>query len=278
MQSDALRNLAISLVILTTALAGCAGDDAAPVDAGPTDVTTIDESPTAQTGSIQGLVVSDEEIPIPRVEVGVVDLDATATTGANGTFEFRGVPLGKHTIAANRLGYASVAQSVDVLPGEVVETTIVLEALEVSDPYFLSLPHAALHEVGEKWATWALSLAEVDQCTGCTWTDAPPEGSTHLVVEVFGAHSFAKPTGADREWYWLFSEGNGNGSLIVQGEFDLPIRLELDADDYEGTTNFWSQLLCEEQWVCFQERRDVWLTFFYEHDEIPDGFTAAPPE
>lgn len=278
MRTHAFRDLAFALVLLTTTLAGCAGGDDPAGPAATGDVTTIDETPTAQNGGIRGIVLDDEERPLAGVEVGLVVLEATATTAENGTFEFRGVPAGAHTIAANRLGYVSIAKSVDVAPGEVADITITLQALEVSDPYFLSLPHAALHEVGEKWATWALSLAEIDQCSGCTWTDTPPEGSTHLLIEVFGEHSIAKPTGADREWYWIFSEGNGNGSVLAEGEFDLPIRLELDADEYDGTTNFWSQLLCEEQWICFQERRDVWLTFFYEHDEIPDAFTAAPPE
>jgi hypothetical protein len=61
---------------------------------------------------------------------------------------------------------------------------------------------------------------------------------------------------AGREWYWLFSEGNGNGSETMRGEFDLPIRIELERDDYEGTTNVWSEVLCEAQWSCFQEQRD----------------------
>jgi hypothetical protein len=70
--------------------------------------------------------------------------------------------------------------------------------------------------------------------------------------------------------------GNGNGSEIRRGEFDVPVRIELEHDDYEGTTNFWSEVLCEAQWFCFQEKRDVWITFFDEFDEIPEGFTAGP--
>lgn len=278
MQVGGFRGLLLAFVVASTALAGCAGGDAAPEETqGPGAVATLEPTTGTEAGTIRGSVTTDEGIPIGGATVGIVGLDAEAKTGDNGSFEFRGVTPGTYGVAVNKLGFESVAKSVEVLPGEVAEVTIELAAIVVSDPYFLSIPHAVLHEIGEKWATWALSLAEVDQCSGCTWTDTPPEGSTHMLVEIFGAHSIAKPTG-DREWYWLFDEGNGNGSEITRGEFDLPIRIELEEDDYEGTTNFWSQILCEEQWICFQERRDVWVTFFYEYDEIPEGFTAAPPE
>ncbi len=136
MQVRARIVLALAALVV---LSGCAGADptpaAAPSTTAPPPVATV------ETGSISGVVVSEEELPIADVDVVLGDMKNVTQTDAAGAFVFNGLEPGPYTILVARLGYDSVARSIDAVAGEVVEVRIELKVLLLKpEPYFVMMP------------------------------------------------------------------------------------------------------------------------------------------
>lgn len=105
--------------MVSMVLAGCAsGGDVAPVDDGP-DGPTV----TEDTGAIDGIVLSEDLLPIKGATVALKsNLSDTRTTGADGKFSFSNVPPGEDFVLVSKLGFADSQQRVEIVAGEV--TTI----------------------------------------------------------------------------------------------------------------------------------------------------------
>jgi hypothetical protein len=112
-------------------LAGCAGSDAGP--AATPSTSAAPPSVTVDTGSIQGLVLSEDQLPIPGAQVAIVETQANTKTDPEGVFVFNDLAPGKYRLIAQRLGYSSAARSVDVAAQEVLEVKLTLAAIEVKD-------------------------------------------------------------------------------------------------------------------------------------------------
>lgn len=76
---------------------------------------------TAQTGSIAGTVTS-ENIPLPGVNVFVIDLGIGKATNENGKYSFANISTGNHTIRFSSVGYKT--KFVDVLVREYITLEI----------------------------------------------------------------------------------------------------------------------------------------------------------
>ena len=117
--------LAIALL-----LAGCAGGGATPAGqasssiAAPTDIVE-------DGGSITGTVVDDESIALEGVTVALLELNLQVATIAAGAFEFQNLPAGTYRLAAQKLGYESVAKAVTVAAGEAADVTLELAAIAI---------------------------------------------------------------------------------------------------------------------------------------------------
>src|SRR5687767_2977177 len=122
----------VLLVGLSLLASGCAAADAdkkaAPGPSEPVGTVHVGDNSTGDLGSIVGKVVDDEQVPIAQATVAIVELQAEVTTAADGGFEFKDVPIGAHTVVANRLGYDSVARKVEVTAQAQTEVTIALKA------------------------------------------------------------------------------------------------------------------------------------------------------
>ncbi|MBI2078977.1 MAG: carboxypeptidase regulatory-like domain-containing protein [Euryarchaeota archaeon] len=132
------------LVTVSALLAGCTAhggrvertDEPTPK---ASSVVTPSEGATAdprETGTIRGLVLSDEAKPIPEADVGVVSpIQLAATTDASGAFEFQRLSPGNYALRVSALGYQAVARRLDVRAGEVADARFVLAPITVREPH-----------------------------------------------------------------------------------------------------------------------------------------------
>lgn len=137
--------LAMTIAMLTVSLAGCVGGGG-PADAADDPTGPVDFS--EDTGAIQGVVLDTEQVPLADAHVGLPDLDRTAATDENGAFSFSNVPPGTHTLFAQRLGYESVGQRVNVVAGDVIDVQITLSVIPVEEPYQIEIIQDGLFGCG----------------------------------------------------------------------------------------------------------------------------------
>lgn len=228
-------------------------------------------------GTIEGTVTDEERVPIPNASVALVKLKLEVLADAQGRFRFENVPVGTHTVSAYRLGYDALAKHVEVRSGETAKLELVLEALAVAVGYFNSVPHNSVHIIGETYLTWAVNLTgAVSTCEGCVWVDRTPKPPSYIVFEIFGRHTVTNPQG-DAEHFWIFRDHYSTGQILLeQAAPKLPVKATLNATQISKTKVFWTQLLCENLWFCFQEKRESWTTFFFDYreEDVPENFTA----
>jgi hypothetical protein len=124
-----LAALAVSFLILS----GCAAKT--PTIASHPEPPKAKLDPTAvagaDTGVVQGHVRSDDLLPIAGAIVGLTQSGPEDKTDEAGLFVLRDIAPGKHVLVAQRLGYGSVARSVQVVAGQVATLEITLKAMEV---------------------------------------------------------------------------------------------------------------------------------------------------
>src|SRR5262245_3416404 len=96
------------------------------------------QTSSAQTGIVSG-TVTEKGSPLVDIEVHIDGTDLHTRTDAQGKYVIVGVPPGKHTVRALRLGYLAGTEDVTVTAGGAVtanikmeQTAIPLEAVEVT--------------------------------------------------------------------------------------------------------------------------------------------------
>ena len=119
------------LLILALAMpwAGCIGaessDNRTSSSAAPAAVPTA----AADTGSIAGRAVDEEQVPIEGVGVVIAETRNSTKSDGSGRFTFNGLQPGTYTLLTGRAGFKEQAKKVDVLPGEIIEVTVMLKAI-----------------------------------------------------------------------------------------------------------------------------------------------------
>lgn len=87
----------------------------------------------AASGTITGTVIDREtEEPIPYAYVYLEGANKTQTSHSDGTFEFKNVSAGEYTITAQRIGYGTLSQTVEVPEEGTVEVEIRLQPSALS--------------------------------------------------------------------------------------------------------------------------------------------------
>lgn len=94
----------------------------------------LGEQSSSQSGEIYGTVYQQTlNLPIESAQVRVVETGQRVRTDENGEFQFRNLPLGKYTLAANASGYiAATDVTAVVTPAEITRVEIYLEPVVVS--------------------------------------------------------------------------------------------------------------------------------------------------
>jgi len=106
------------LALATVALTGLSTS----ASASPTAVVPNGAMMTAVLDSIRGRVTDTTGAPIVAAQVTIVELSRAATTDSAGVFIFAGVPGGRYTLVARRIGYSAISRTIRVVSGE--RTTI----------------------------------------------------------------------------------------------------------------------------------------------------------
>ena len=98
--------------------------------AGVDDITRAD----AQTARLQGSVTTDLGVPLPNVEIALLESSQVRTlSGARGQFDLQGIPPGTHSVVVRLIGYATQRFSVAFAPGgvEVLHASLAVDALPI---------------------------------------------------------------------------------------------------------------------------------------------------
>lgn len=83
---------------------------------------------SAQSGQIKGLVLdSTTEEPLIGVNVGLSGTSIGAPSNVDGEFVINRVPVGSYTLIASSIGYQKYTTEIEVVEGEVLELTVLLE-------------------------------------------------------------------------------------------------------------------------------------------------------
>lgn len=128
-----LRISFVASLILTLPMAGCIQDGPA---ARPESVVPVEASPgvvTADTGAVEGLVVDEEQVPVPGATVGIRfakgDVKNQTISAETGSFSFSDLPPGDYELVAQAPFFESAVTRATVAAGEVTKVTIILKRL-----------------------------------------------------------------------------------------------------------------------------------------------------
>ena len=106
----------------------------------------------AQGGTIRGRATDSTGAPIAGVLVNLEGTARSATTTAEGRFEFRGVSAGMHTLRARGIGLVHASASVRVTGGDVVEVDITITRIPVEVASLTVIGSRARHTAADELA------------------------------------------------------------------------------------------------------------------------------
>lgn len=132
-----MRSVALIAVLLLSLLAGCAGDEAAPVDDDEQIFEDFDDDIAADKGQIRGVVVDATITPIADAVVTIRNTELSMTTNQDGAFLFSDLEPGAYFLEIQKTGYTPIQTSTQVTAGEVPD---ILRVQLEADPQ--SLPVA----------------------------------------------------------------------------------------------------------------------------------------
>lgn len=117
-------------------MAGCMGAETTPADDPGVPPETADAAtPQSDRGSISGIVLDDEQMPVAGVTVALVESANETRSAQDGRFTFNGLEPGSYTLVATRVGFDQTAQKAQVVAGEVAELEIRLKPIRVAEPW-----------------------------------------------------------------------------------------------------------------------------------------------
>jgi hypothetical protein len=140
--------LLATLLLCSSALAGCSGGDGGPmeVEVAPGQVITVTEAPKPTHGIVSGIVGDDALYPLPGATVWVLGLNLSTTTDSNGRFALVNVPAGVYILEGSKKDHATVQTTADVLPGETARAVLLLQRIPSTDPYHTTYHQEAFME------------------------------------------------------------------------------------------------------------------------------------
>jgi hypothetical protein len=119
----------LAFVMLVTA--GCV-EGSADEDKLPTAPTTA--SVSAETGGIEGKILTDELQPIRRAQVALLPASGNTTSAEDGSYAFSDLAPGKYTVIATALGFYQRTRAVEVAVGEIAQGDLILDQVPASMP------------------------------------------------------------------------------------------------------------------------------------------------
>lgn len=104
----------MAMALLAVAWAGCA-EEGTSTELEDEAFNELDAKATEDTGVIRGVVVDPSITPIEGVTLSILNDDRSTLSNENGAFVFTGLAPGSYFISAEKAGFSSVQQGVDVV-------------------------------------------------------------------------------------------------------------------------------------------------------------------
>ena len=144
------------------------------------------------SSSVRGNVFDAGSVPLAGARVSVVGTPVSTESRADGTFELRGVPGGRQTVRAQRIGYHLASQTLDVRAGEPLTVRFVL----AGDPLALDavVVSGSFNPASKLESSTAITTFSVQQMG-----ERAPRGTAELLKSApgFQVMSNSGETGAD---------------------------------------------------------------------------------
>lgn len=231
--------VACALIVL---LAGCVaeGDAQAP----PAAPATAEK--TAETGGIEGHIITDEIQPISRAQVALHKTNQTTMTGQDGGFAFSLLDPGEYTILAGALGYFEAQKKVTVTASEITRVDIVLDRIPIAAPSFVETFKFEDTLILNDLCPEAPDMTPGAQ--GVTWQDYPlrindsKEDGTPLAAVYTFVDLKSQPDAAtiDVDLYLIDPKGTQIASSTSSGPNEnLTVKKVLPAGDYVVRACLW---------------------------------------
>jgi hypothetical protein len=275
-------------MLLSMAAAGCAGGDA-----GTESLDEATAAPAAHdqdTGGIDGVVLDGEGLPIAGVQVAVLDAELQTVSDKEGAFSFSDMKPGSATVVAQRLGFETKAQKVDVVAGKVTEVSFMLEQITVAEPYTTLQEGAALVTCAIGFPVVTVYPNAVGNACG-TVLGLEDKRSVTFPVDVGAQESYTEmvwePTnnvfGSELRSVNSF-DGDDEGAAA--GPSPLVFGFDDYDDDLEGGEEFnhflwanWGSANTTNPGhsihVFHEQHVTVYFSIFF-HQERPQGYSAIP--
>jgi len=214
---NARRALGAMTLVALVLLSGCAGkaSKATIVDPNMSQPAQYDED----SGGIEGVVLSDEQVPLAGASVGIVDLGISGVSDAAGRYSLSDVPPGPQNVQVAMLGYESKSQAVNVVAGEAVRgVDFVLLKVAISAPSHETLDRSGFFGCGSSWRP-AVVFSGVSAC-GIVSIGGDLTGQDTSSFDKFQLNwTLPYPTGdwsgAVFEMTWASTQATGRGLSMV---------------------------------------------------------------
>jgi iron complex outermembrane receptor protein len=154
----------------------------------------------AQNGTLAGVVRSADGEALADVQIGILGTGLTVLSNADGTFTLAGVPSGRHSVQATRIGFDAWARaSIEVMAGQTTRLEIVMSDRPISLEGFVVSASRNVERVTEAPASVVrIDARELDRSVGNSFAGALKEvqgldfiqvGSTAAAINARGFNS-----------------------------------------------------------------------------------------
>ena len=165
-------------VCLLAVVSGCADtpaqtattpgpDPTIPTVAGPADFG-------ADTGAIEGVVLDEENRPLPGAHVALVEYDEIlhqTTVDLGGRFSLSTISPASYTIVATQPGYETESRRIDVVAGQITNVHFLLIQAPTNATHVQTLHHRGFFDCS--WTYWIQQVGLTAGATGpCGFTNA----------------------------------------------------------------------------------------------------------
>jgi len=82
-----------------------------------------------KTGTLTGVVLDEQGVPVPNVEVAISSISRTTRTDSVGKYVLALLPAGSYDVAFRRVSYAPMVFTLDISPGDTTDAEVKMNAV-----------------------------------------------------------------------------------------------------------------------------------------------------
>ncbi len=279
-----VRSIIVTLVLVSTLLAGCIGDDEEPDPEGPEE-----SKPTEDTGSISGQIFDSDLQPIGKARITLITpedvIARNVTSQENGNYVVNNVEPGTYRLRASAFCCEEKVETITVFANEELRKSFQLKTLSDDD---LKIPYEVTDDhVGFIACQFTLPN---NHSSGCAVVEgnAPRHafGAGHGLRTIVASLSWEGGTGTASAQELEFQIRNTDGDVYERKSGVSPLEIRLDNSeltsapfeefDEDGLTLELSARPTPGSFVYQQKIRYDWYLHYWE--EAPDGISVIPDQ